>query len=162
MKALTVLILVQTVILLFLLGKILLFEEETTVVGHAEQKALVSDEPTNTQSQNYSSVSSLYPNEDRLRQIIREELDAQLGGEAGLNQQVDSHIVSGSTDKVEIERQRERVSQQLEFYSSVGSISDLEMQQLQTDIAKLDELSQKEMLSQLTRELNSGRLKGRL
>ncbi len=93
MKVLTVLGLVQTIILLFLLGKIVLFEEETTVAGHAEQSTLVSDDLTNTQSQSNSSDTYIYPDEDRLRQIIREELGAQLDGRSRLDKQMDPVVV---------------------------------------------------------------------
>ncbi len=162
MKSLTVLGLVQTIILLFLLGKIVLFEEETTVAGHAEQNTLVSDDFTNTQSQSNSSDTYIYPDEDRLRQIIREELAAQLDRRSGPDKQMDPVIASSSTDNAENQYQREQVAQQLEYHTSVGSISDMDMQKLQIEIAKLDEASRKEMLRKLTRALNSGRLEGRL
>ena len=162
MKTLTILGLVQTVILLFLLGKIVLFEEETTVAAHVEQNTLVSDDLTNTQSQSNSSNTYIYPDEDRLRQIIREELGAQLGRQPEPDNQMDSVIASSSTDRAETEYQRELISQQVEYYASVGSISDTDMQRLQIEIAKLDESSRKEMLRKLTRALNSGRLEGRL
>jgi len=162
MKTLTILGLVQTVILLFLLGKIVLFEEETTVAGHAEQNTLVSDDLTNTQYQSNSSNSYIYPDEDRLRQIIREELAAQLDRRSGPAKQMDEVIASNSTDKAENQYQPELVAQQLEYHTSVGSISDMDMQKLQIEIAKLDEASRKEMLRKLTRALNSGRLEGRL
>jgi len=162
MKTLTILGFLQTAILLILLGKIVLFEKETTVAGHAEQSTLVSDDLTNTQSQSYSNDTYLYPDEDRLRQIIREELAAQPDGKFGPAKQMDAVYASTSTDKVENQYQREQVAQQLNYYTSVGSISDADMQKLQMEMAKLNEAGRKEMLGKLTRALNSGELKGRL
>lgn len=162
MKTITILGLVQTVILLFLLGKIVLFEKETAVTGHAEQNTLVSDDLTNTQSRIYSSDTYIYLDEDRLRQIIREELAAQPDGRFEPAKQMDAAFASNSTDKAENQYQRELVAQQLVYFSSVGSISHADMQMLQMEIAKLDEASQKEMLGKLTRALNSGELDGRL
>ena len=162
MKTLTILGLVQTGILLVLLGKIVLFEEETTVAGHAEENTLVSDDLTNTQSQSNSSDTSSYADEDRLRQIIREELAAQPDGRFGPAKQVDAVFASSSTDNAENQYQRERVAQQLNYYMSVGSVSDADMQELQGEIAKLDEASRTEMLRKLTRALNSGQLEGHL
>ena len=162
MKTLTILSLVQTGILLVLLGKIVLFEEETTVARHAEANTLVSDELTSTQSQSNSSDTSNYVNEDRLRQIIREELAAQPDGGIGPAKQVDAVFASDSTDKAENQYQREQVAQQLNYHTSVGSISNAEMQKLQGEITKLDEASRTEMLRELIRALNSGQLEGRL
>lgn len=162
MKTLTILGLVQTVILLFLFGKIVLFEEKATVAAHAEQNTLVGDALTNTQSQSYSNDTYLYPNEDRLRQIIREELGAELDRRSDPDKQMDPVIASSSTDKTETDFQRELVTQQLEYYSSVGSISDSEMQKLQMEIAKLDDTGRTEMLRELSRAINSGRLEGQL
>jgi hypothetical protein len=65
-------------------------------------------------------------------------------------------------DPVEMEARHEQVSQQLEYYVSIGSISNAEMQRLQMDIAKLDAKGRTEMLRELTRALNSGRLEGQL
>ncbi len=159
---LTVIGLVQIAAILFLYSKLVDIDDNMNLTVAAEQNTLVSDDLTNTQSQSDSNDTYLYPIEDRLRQIIREELGAQLDGQPRPNKQMDTVIASSSTDKAEIEYQRELVSQQLEYYSSVGSISDTDMQKLQMDIAKLDEASRKEMLRELMRALNSGRLEGRL
>ncbi len=162
MKALIVLSLVQTGILLVLLGKIVLFEEDTTVAGHAVKNTMVSDDLTNTQSQSNTSDTSSYVDEDRLRQIIREELAIQPDGRFGPAKQADAIFAASSTDNAENQYRREQVAQQLNYYVSVGSVSDADMQKLQGEIAKLDEAGRTEMLRNLTRALNSGQLEGRL
>ncbi len=54
MKALIVLILVQTAVLLLLFGKIVAIEEEMAPALLDEKNTLLSDKFTNTQSQSYS------------------------------------------------------------------------------------------------------------
>jgi len=152
---------VQTGLLLFLFGKIVLFEEETTVAGHPGQNTLVSD-PFDDPPADRNSTAIHYVDENQLRQIIREELRAQLDGRSGSDKQMGAVIASDSTDTAENQYQRELVAQQLLYHTSVGSISNVDMQKLQGEIAKLDAASQKEMLGKLTRALNSGELEGRL
>ena len=161
MKTITILSLVQTAILLILLGKIVFFEEESTISGDAEQYASVNN-PFDAPSTDGHVATAYYPDENQLRQIIREELGAQLDGRSGPDEETDSFKESNTSDHPEYQYQRELVAEQLEFHTSVGSISDTDMQRLQGDIAKLDAAGQKEMLGRLTRALNAGQLDGRL
>ncbi len=161
MKTITILSLVQTGILLILLGKIVLFEEESTVPGDAGQNALVSN-PFDRASIGTRAAVNNYPDENQLRRIVREELAAQLGTLSATGAPMDSADVSAVRDEVKDQDQRERVAQQLNYHTSVGSISVRDMQVLQGEIAKLDAASRTEMLGKLTRALNSGQLDGRL
>ncbi len=161
MRTLTILVLVQTGILLILLGKIVLFEEESTIPADAQQNTSVSD-PFDDASTDSHATAIHYLDENQLRQIIREELSAHLDSQPGPGNQEESATALSSTDTAEYQRRRELVAEQLVYFSSVGSISDTDMQKLQGEIAKLDEASQKEMLGKLTRALNSGELEGRL
>ena len=161
MKTITILSLVQTGILLILLGKIVFFEEESTIPGDVEQNTSVSN-PFNDASTDRHATAIYYPNENQLRQIIREELGAQLDGRSGPDEETDSVMESNTSDYPEYQYQREQVAQQLEYHTSVGSISDTDMQKLQGDIAKLDAAGRTEMLGRLKRALNSGDLDGRL
>ena len=162
MRTLTILVVVQTVILLLLFGKIIAIEDEMTPVPVDEKNTSVTDDFANIQSQRYLEDTYLYPSENQLRPIIREELAAQLDVRSGPDIQMDSVIESNPTDIAERRYRRELVAQQLEYHTSVGTISDVDMQKLQAEIAKLDEAGRKEMLSRLSRALNSGGLKGRL
>ena len=159
---LTVLSLAQIAAIFFLYNKLLDIDNNVHLAMTAAKDTLLSDNLPNTQTQSNTNDLYLYPNEDRLRQIIREELGTRLDGQPGPNKQMAPVIAPSSPDHAEIEYQKELVSQQLEYYASVGSISDTDMQNLQSDIAKLDEASRKEMLRVLVRALNSGRLEGRL
>ena len=162
MKMLTVLSLVQIVAIVFLYSKLTDIDNNMNLTAPAAEQSPVGNLFADSQSQSNPPVAYLYPDEDRLRQIIREELGAQLDGQAATHRQMDPVIAPGSAEYAELEYQRELVSQQLEYYSSIGSITDTEMAKLQTDIAKLDATSRTEMLRQLVGAVNSGRLEGRL
>jgi hypothetical protein len=98
--------------------------------------------------------------EEQIRQVIREELGAYLLDAAVHNgEPVVAHTTA---DPGELQSRRDTVSHQIEYYSSVGQISDLEMQNLQTDIANLDAAGRRDMIRKLVQEMNSGRLQGRL
>ena len=152
----------QTGILLILLGKIVLFEDKTHVAGYGPENSLPDDDLVSTQSQDYSNDTGLYPNEDRLRQIIRDELSAQLDGIFATDKQSDAVIAAELPDSAENQYQRDLVVEQLQYHTSVGSISEADMSRLQMEIAKLDDSGRKEMLQMLTQALNSGDLEGRL
>jgi len=162
MKTTTVLVIVQIGVLLFLSNKIVAIEKRAPEAEYRGESTSLTRNLSSTQPEGHSSNTGFYLNEDRLRQVIREELSAQYDGKLGLGSQVDPEIVSSAAEEAKIEYQREFVSQQLEYFASVGSISDTDMQKLQADIAKLDDVGRKEMLRKLTRSLNSGRIEGRL
>ena len=111
---------------------------------------------------NSSPVNELIT-EDRLRRIIQEELRSHLGRmDLNASQQQAQLIAEQDVDGAVVSAQREFVLGQLDYYSSVGSISAADMTQLQMEIAKLDETGRKEMMSRLNRALNTGELKGNL
>lgn len=161
MKTLKILGFVQTAILLLLFGKIIQLGKGEIEAVPAGQNTFGSA-PFDASTTLGNATPTYYLDENQLRKIIREELRAQLEALPESNQYIDATVASNSINENEMEDRREQVFRQLEYYSSVGSISDLEMQQLQADVAKLDAASQKEALSQLTRAINSGRLNGRL
>ena len=99
--------------------------------------------------------------ESELRRIIQEELRSHIY-RIGLNssQQETPLPVVQKVDDAVMESRRDFVLGQLDYYSSVGSISSAEMAQLQMEIAKLNENGRTEMMSRLNRALNSGVLKG--
>ena len=103
-------------------------------------------------------TSGAAPNvrEERLRTIVREELARLQSSAQGTSLEAQPH--NPSTDL----HQREAVAQQIEAYRGAGAITDAQMQELQADIAQLDDASRKQMMSKLIRALNSGEIKGRL
>ena len=126
-----------------------------------QQSAFNNEAGRATTSEDPTHVSAVI-DEDRLRQIIREELVVQFEHQSSSQPQASRSAALPPSDPVEMEARRELISQQLEYYVNVGSISDAEMQMLQIDIAKLDAEGRTEMLRELTRALNSGRLEGQL
>lgn len=106
-----------------------------------------------------STVSPAAPSvdEDRLRAVIREEL-AQLHVQRDASPPVAPPPRNRPVDP----QQRAVVEQQIETYRAVGAITESQMQDLQADIAQLDDPTRKQMMSKLIRALNSGDIKGRL
>lgn len=103
-----------------------------------------------------------YPDAGEIRRIVRQELAAQLGA---LTTVAPEETVAAEPDPVreaELQHQLAWVDQEIDRYVGVGKISDLEMQLLQGEIAKLDKEGQRRMLGRLVRALNSGELEGRL
>ena len=96
------------------------------------------------------------PDEERLRQIIREEL-AALGPAAASGARA-----AAPRDPARDRAQRERVAEQIDHYRSVGRISENEMAALQHDIAQLDPASRTEMLGALTRAMNAREIQGQM
>ena len=162
MKILIALAVVQTALLLILVGKLVLVDDEPAVAPGAEESSIVSDDYARAQSPGYSYESGTQLDEYQLRQIIREELAALSIGSDGSSNQAEAEIVLSAAEITEREYQRDQVAQQLNYHTSVGSISVADMQKLQTEIAKLDAAGRTEMLRELTRALNSGELEGRL
>ena len=162
MKILAAMGVLQIVAIILLYGKLVEIDGNLSRAVVTQPATATSAGPTTAPTpQNVVSPGSL-ANEDKLRQIIREELTAQLGDSSRQDLRAELPVAQASVNQFEIEQQREFVIQQLDYYSSVGNISDPEMQKLQMDIAKLDAAGRTEMLRELNRALNSGRLKGRL
>lgn len=96
--------------------------------------------------------------EQRLRQIVREEL-ATAGGIAAARA---PGAGPAPLPPEELARRREEIEQKLAFYRSAGRISEAEMSDLQGRIAKLDPASRREMLGRLTRAINAREIEGQL
>ena len=152
----------QLIAILLIYNKIGAVERDIAAVMSAQQIEVYRNEPAKADTRSHLNDNHAHPTEDRLRQIVREELAAQLAQQTGPAAPGDPVSAAGPRDPVEIERQREQVFQQLEYYTSVGRISDMEMQKLQIEIAKLEAAGRNEALRELVRAINSGRLEGRL
>lgn len=161
-KALAFIALIQLAAIVLLYNKIAAFENSVADAISTKQMGLQQEYASQSKAPLNSDHANVLRVEERLRQIIREELSTELADLPGMDQQRDAAVAAYSRSEAEMESQLELVSQQLEYYSSVGSISDLEMQQLQMDIARLDPAGRTEMLRELVRAINSGRLEGQL
>jgi hypothetical protein len=99
------------------------------------------------------------PGEERLRQIIREELAALAApGSPGAR----AAVAAAPRDPERDRARREQVAAQIAHFRSVGRISEPEMAALQHDIAQLDPASRTEMLGALTRALNAREIQGQM
>jgi hypothetical protein len=134
------------------------------LVAHAfreEHPAAPDLQPSITSESTIGSSAST--DEQRLRAIIREEL-TRLQSELGTPAETPTATPAPSRprDPAVDQQRHEAVAQQIENYRSAGAITDTQMQELQTDIAQLEDASRKQMLSKLIRALNAGDIKGRL
>ena len=110
--------------------------------------------------------------EGALRRIVREELVDRiertlLESEAATNfdamtparlQTPEFHDEPVPTDPY----RTEYVSQQIDYFVSVGTITSPEMTRLQSEIGRLSQTERQRLLRRLVAALNSGQLKGRL
>ena len=160
MKILTAISILQIAAILLLYGKLADIEQSLErPVNAAPAATVISSTPMSRQDpvQHAAGID-----EERLRYIIRDELRTELGQLSRGESAVATAPAPAPRDPVESERQREQVFQQIEYYSSVGRISDAEMVKLQTDIARLDPAARTQALGALNRAMNSGQLEGRL
>ncbi|HKR34491.1 MAG TPA: hypothetical protein VJT10_06605 [Steroidobacteraceae bacterium] len=129
------------------------------LVVHAfrEQPQVATDVRPAGAAANAASPAAPSVDEERLRAVIREEL-ARLEPRGDAPQGAAPPPRSPSADR----QRRESIEQRIETYSAAGSITDAQMQELQAEIAKLDEPSRRQMMSRLVRALSSGDIKGRL
>ena len=104
-----------------------------------------------------ASMDPVVMTESQLRRIIREEFRSQIERTVpNVPQQEKQLTAMQEVDDAVMTSRRDFVSGQLDYYSSVGSISSVEMAQLQMNIAGLDERARKEMMYRLNRALNTG------
>lgn len=159
MPALVILGLLQTTILLFLLARVVPLDSQAgSQTEAAEQGATEQLRATSSpSSQPTPGVGQL--DENRLRQIIRQELSAQLNAHSAEIESSEEDP-QGPVSEAEYQYRLEAALQDLDFYIREGEISDADMARLQGDIAGLDDEGRKQMLSLITQALNSGELKG--
>ena len=112
---------------------------------------------------------SAFPGEARLRRIISEELASQLNEIVPVNATDNSATTNAATHSAAIldtgpdyERRRDAVAQSIDYYVSVGRITEQEMSRLQLDIAKLNPDDRLVMLGAIVGAMNNGKLDGRL
>ena len=117
--------------------------------------------PPNSPAAEFSPGSAPAVAEERLRIIVREELARKHDRPVAAGDVVPA-MPAPRRDPAADQRRREAIAQQIEAYSAMGTITDVQMLELQSEIAQLDEASRREMMSKLVRALNSGDIKGRM
>jgi hypothetical protein len=98
--------------------------------------------------------------EARLRNVIREEL-TRLHAQAQPLQRTRLPATVRARKESD-DRLSQELAQQIETYRAMGTITDEQMQELQTGIAQLNPPSRQALMSKLIQALNSGEMKGRL
>jgi len=158
MKTLSALVLFQTACIIFLLFR---FAGDS-----AAMRLSAGDEPVPVMRVYSGEVAApawhestqVSPplDEQRLRRIIREELDARSHrGAVDARSPMARNVPDDTHRKV-------FVDQQIEYFRSVGRISAEEMNDMQREIAKLDPAGRKDAMSRLMRAMNSGEIRGQL
>ena len=127
----------------------------------------LSSNPNNltasTMSDSYNSAESSAISQDDLRIVMREELQSHLFIQEASSEQRTASIASDAVVIAVSEPSLVRaVDESIEYHISMGSISNGDMGNLESDIAKLDPSNRTAMLSKLVQAMNDGRLNGRL
>ena len=161
-STLAIIALAQLVALFLIHNRIGAVERDLATVMSSQNVRAHRYQPANAGTPAQPDQILAVPAEDRMRQIIREELHAELRHVSMAGQQPDPSVVTVPADAAEMASRRELVSEQINYFLSIGRISDAEMQDLQLNIAKLDAAGRTAALGELSRAVNSGRLEGRL
>ena len=159
MRILIILGLVQTALLVFLVA----------AVGRSDKITEARETtgmpiPGSTMSELPYELPSAWENE--IRQIFKEELDlaSRRGDSAVRIAQSESDNLSTAADTrtdAEYRAERQAVMAQIDYFRSVGRISESEMAQLQMDMARLRPAERSLALQTLTRAMGSGEIEGR-
>lgn len=149
---------VQLVVVLQLNSKIELLQNDIAKDRAVTQTDTYRNRQAPALAQRPNESAAAFPTESQLRQIIQEELRAQLENLSLGGRTEPPRVTETPVAAADLENQRAVVTQQLDYYMSIGNISDREMHDLQLNIAKLDEAGRQEMLTRLVRAMNTGRV----
>jgi hypothetical protein len=152
---------VQLAILLALFVRVILLEDELAAARNTPQSAPPAESSDPLPAGRTITVAG-FPDENRLREIIREELALQLSGLSVTADDSEASMVASTYTGAEYQYRRESVAQSIDYYVSAGRITEGEMADLQQQIAGLNPDDRREMLGQLVRAMNNGALDGRL
>lgn len=161
MRALIILSVIQVGLLILLFSRITALDDRVQPQPPTASASPVSNISSSPPAGVRSDDAFWSSDEARLRQIIREELRAQPASDAYSDQRV---VGAGTLDPGIVPENRfqlDRVSQKIDYFSSIGHISKDEMGDLEMEIAKLDPAGRRDMLRKLTQALNSGAIEGR-
>ena len=158
MRVLTVLSVLQTLGILVLVGHSF---RDTSRVTEASSPARRVDRVV-TLSGTHVEEATEAAVEQRLLRSIREEL-ARLQDQLHTQDVVASPAVAERPRNESTSREeRDAVAQRIENYRAMGSISEVQMLELQAAIVRLDAGSRKQLMSRLIRAWKSGEINGRL
>jgi len=151
----------QTMLLLALLAKVIGLESSIEVEAKAEQPTATVESTAYDDVHGQPVISTQSLSEKRLRQIVREEVRSQFKEfGASLTQPANTEEPE-QVSAAEYQYRLEAALQHLDYYRGEKEISDIDMANLQGEIAQLDDEGRRQMLILLTQALNSGELEGR-
>ena len=150
----------QTILLLALLVKVI--DLESSIAEETTKQPTVTEETTaNDDVHGQPVISTQSLSEKRLRQIVREEVRSQFKEFGASLTQPANTEESEPVSAAEYQYRLEAAMQHLDYYIGEKEISEMDMANLQGEIARLDDEGRRQMLSLLTQALNSGELEGR-
>ena len=150
---------VQIVLILFLIAAGNGIREKLDSVT---QTAVGPGVSTTLRSSDQDFSQRLDSDETRLRRIIREELAYLVAATSSDSTDAESETLARTRDPEADLNQKALVDQQIEYYRSMGRISDSEMDSLLGEAAKLNPPDRKQLMSKLVRALNAGEISGKL
>ncbi len=159
MKTNRVLLVLQFAVLAVLAYKVMLVDQRLDDMSFRAADPPAGVTPQSQETAVTSSRGDPTLDERALRRIIRSELMAFSDSMKAAMQ--DDPGQEPEIDPVENANRLEVVKQDLSYYIEQGEISDIEMQQLQYQIAQLDSENRTLMMRELVRALGSGELQGR-
>lgn len=156
MKILTALVIVQLLAIGFLTAKVIGLEQQfkanNTAVVEQTQSIDPEDSPVIVTSPGGGITES------QVRRVIREELAAIDRPSPTVEQAEERQALTG----YELERQFDLVMETLDYHIQEGRISEVDMANLQLEIAKLDKDRRHQAFSALVKAMNTGDLEAEL
>lgn len=165
MKLLIGLSAVQTVLLVFLGVRVLDIDARTDKLVDNANALQIERAQTERHGAATRPMVMSGPSADEIREIVHEELAGFAADDPASTYQQTAAGPPGSSDASPYKDNpifKETVRQDLENYIRVGEMTEGEMADLQQKIARLPADQRREMLSRLTKALNSGELDARL
>jgi hypothetical protein len=150
----------QTALILVLLFKVINLENQSNEPVTDDQEAASSEQPAASQALGRPIENPRQLDENRLRQIVREELRAQLGESLASAAQAAEEEVPDPVSEAEYQYRLDAAMQNLDYHIEQGEISNTDMIKLQSEIALLDEDGRRQMLGRLARAMSTGELEG--
>ena len=161
MKAILMLVAVQTALIVALFFKVSTIEETIDESGPATEFS-ADGLHAELGSRFDANATPVALSEAAIRSIIREELAAQLGQLPAEASAATADPVASNESPAQYASRRDRVAESIDYYTRVGSISEQEMSRLQIEIARLQEGDRQQLMMELVRAMNEGSLDGRL
>ena len=158
MKTIKTLLVLQLAVLAVLAYRIILVDQQLDGMSLQATDASADISPQSSERAVAFPRGEVALDENKLRRIIRSELRAYTG--SLIEDPTENPGQEPEIDPVENATRLEVVKQELFYYIEMGEISDVEMQNLQMEISRLDPESRTMMLRELTRAIGSGKLDG--